>query len=167
MMSLNLPVGFQVDDKALDKAFDDLLNNIKGSQKAFNDLLGGEERVEFKIDTKINDKGLIEFEKRYEKVFTTVEKVNQEIKKQTATQKGSVTSLRQSVNQAKKWRDSLAVVNTETGKINVNFIKANLEVKRLNQQLRRAESAGRTGFDKLFQSGGFQQLTNISRGINI
>ena len=58
MMSLNLPVSFQVDDKALNQAFNDLLNNVKGSKKALNDLLGGEERIELKIDTKINDKGV-------------------------------------------------------------------------------------------------------------
>ena len=84
------------------------LGDVRTASEQLNKSLGGEKKTNLAYKIVVDDSGvkqLVFFEKTR---LTVLDKANQELAKARALEDGSVTSLRQQVNQAKQLRDQMA-----------------------------------------------------------
>ena len=118
------------------------LGDVRTASEQLNKSLGGEKKTNLAYKIVVDDSGvkqLVFFEKTR---LTVLDKANQELAKARALEDGSVTSLRQQVNQAKQLRDQMAKygasvdgVFTKVGKTNGAWETQNARVKDLQKQL--------------------------------
>ena len=118
------------------------LGDVRTASEQLNKSLGGEKKTNLAYKIVVDDSGvkqLVFFEKTR---LTVLDKANQELAKARALQDGSVTSLRQQVNQAKQLRDQMARygasvdgIFTKVGKSNGAWEAQNARVRDLQKQL--------------------------------
>ena len=164
-------IDIEVNSSEINAAIDDWRKGVQGAAKRLNDLLGGQTRLEVQFLTETDEKGIKRLRAGTREVFSNVERLNKEFRKGESVQRGSITSLRQQLNELKKIRDSLSIVNEKTGKIGENdkgftqFQLINRQVKELTTQLRRAEGATQGLFGRLKSTSAFAALNNGARTI--
>ena len=120
----------------------DALGDVTRQSEQLNKSLGGTKETNLAYKIVVDDSGvkqLVFFEKTR---LTVLDKANAELARARALQDGSVTSLRQQVNQAKQVRDQTAKyatsvdgVFTKIGKVNGAWEAQNARVRDLQKQL--------------------------------
>lgn len=128
----------------------DALGDVARQSEQLNKSLGGTKETNLAYKIVVDDSGikqLVFFEKQR---LTVLDKANAELAKARALENGSVTSLRQQVNQAKQVRDQTAKyatglngVFTKVGKVNGAWEAQNARVRDLQKQL---DIAGASNF---------------------
>ena len=120
----------------------DALGDVTRQSEELNKSLGGTKETNLAYKIVVDDSGvkqLVFFEKTR---LTVLDKANAELAKARALQDGSVTSLRQQVNQAKQARDQTAKyargvdgIFVKLGKVNSVWQEQNAKVQALQKQL--------------------------------
>lgn len=147
-------IAFDVDIKTagalqkIDDLFTAYQNGAVEAGRKLEQILGGTIKKELVWEARVVVEGGEKVEKlvpTVKEVLTNVNKLNAEQSKLNQLQEGSVTKLRQQVNQAKQARDSIARMKTETDKygkavqvVNPQWELANQKVNALEGSLARA-----------------------------
>lgn len=178
---LNFKVGFETEQAA--SAFRQLFQEyINGSAKAgdeANKLLGGtiKKNVEVRLEVD-KQSGTRELTTVINRARTELDQYERQFKRATRVEPGSITSIRQALREAKQARDAVRqfadYAADASGKIafrgpeSERYIKAQKNVKDLENQMRSLEAASGSAFDRiriglnldsLFKAG--QQLNDI------
>jgi len=110
--------------------------------RALNQALGGKVKKELVLEVKADDSGVKKLVASEREVLTELQKIINLQDKANKTQEGSVTSLRQQVNQAKQARDGMVKyaasadnVRGKLGTINGAWAAQNERVRNLQRQL--------------------------------
>ena len=172
---LNVKVNLEARDAELQKALNDWQKGLEGGAAKLNKLLGGNEKFVKELQIKVNDQGVNRFEVSTRKVLTGIEKIEREAKKLNKVEIGSVTNIRQSLNNARQLRDSIQVLGTTIDRVSgkqilkptatAEFLKANERVRTLTQQLRQVEQVGQTPFERIGQAARSSGLIQFGRGV--
>lgn len=152
----------------LNKLLDAFRSNAEGANKAVNDLLGGTVTKKVVLETVTDDSGvkkLVAVDKERLSVADRIRKAEEDLNK---VQQGSLTNLRQQVNQAKQARDQLAKYEESAGAIagkvrqlNGDWVVANQKVAQLTRELDLAGAS--TFWQKVkaqFNLGGLASFSN-------
>lgn len=134
--------------------------------RAINQQLGGTVTKTLVLETRVKDgkRQLVGVEKEYLSVVDNIRKAQ---KKLDATEIGSTTNLRQSVNEAKKARDGIVkYLQAAEGIsiVNPKWEKQNQKVQELNSQLRKVDGSG--FWDRLKGDLGVGQILSFSNGLS-
>lgn len=118
------------------------IGDITRKQEALNKSLGGEKKTTLSYKIVVDDSGvkqLVFFEKER---LTVLDRANAELARARRLEDGSVTSLRQQVNQAKQARDEMAKyassaggIGAKLGTVNAAWATQNQRVQDLQRQL--------------------------------
>lgn len=133
----------------LNKLLGDLRTGATGAAKAINDALGGSVNKKIVLETVTDASGvkqLVAVEKERLSVADKIKSTQDKINKIEA---GSVTSLRQQVNEAKQARDQLVKYEESVGRLglkirqlNGDWVVANQRVQEVSRQLDVASASG-------------------------
>lgn len=139
--------------------------------RALNQTLGGTVKTVLDWEVRVDDSGVKRLQPVVKDVLTEYDKLNNKAGQLVKTQEGSVTSLRQQLNQAKQVRDGIAKIATSTdqaagtvsGKLNPAWAAADAEVKKINLSLAQAEG----GVLRIAKArfGGFESLLKIGNAL--
>jgi hypothetical protein len=178
-MANNLDFSVQFDTQSAADDFKRLFEAyIAGSKRAgdaANAALGGTvtKKVELRLESKDGAKTLATTVKE---ARTELDKYERAFKNATRTQPGSVTSVRQQLNQARSARDQIAKFNQEidktnrsvvfSAKLSPEWLSAESRVKSLQQELRNLEAAGGTALDKIGASFNLGGIAALGRGVS-
>jgi len=172
---LNVRVNLEARDAELQKALNDWQRGLEGGAAKLNKLLGGNEKFVKELQIKVDDKGVQQFEVSTRKVLTGIEQIEREAKKLNKVEIGSVTNIRQSLNNARQLRDSIQVLGTTIDKVSgkpiikpvatAGFLQANERVRQLTEQLRLVEQVGQTPFQRIGQAARNSGLIQFGRGV--
>lgn len=161
----------------LNQLLRELSTGAQGAAKAINDALGGNVTKKLVIETQADEKGikrLVAVEKERLSVANAIENQQKQINK---VQAGSLTSLRQQVNEALQARDAISKykkaidsIGNSSKQLNEEWVKQNQRVRELRRGL---DDAGASGFWEKAKSslnaGGFisflNGLTEITQGL--
>jgi tape measure domain-containing protein len=132
----------------------DLLNEVTSlsseMKKQLNAALGGEVVKKFVIETRTDTSGVKQLVLAEKEVLTVLDQVISKKNQLEKIERGSVTSLRQQVNEAKQARDQIAKYRTEVGLlgrdvnvVNDRWLEQNAKVQGLQRSL---DLAGASGF---------------------
>lgn len=130
---------------ALDDLWQKAQNGSVQAAKTINERLGGTVKTVLDWEVRVDADGVKRLQPVVKEVYSEYEKLNNAQKKFNQTAEGSVTSLRQQVNQATQVRDSIARIVTQTDAYgrsikaaNPEWTAANARVQELNVQLAQA-----------------------------
>jgi tape measure domain-containing protein len=128
--------------------FNEVLTGATGAKKALNDALGGKVVKELLWQIQVDESGakkLVAIEKER---YTAVDQLTKLQEKANSLQEGSVTSLRQQVNQAKQARDGMVKyasstddLNSKLQTVNGAWVVQNQRVKDLQKELNIASAS--------------------------
>ena len=128
--------------KGFQALWDEYQAGSESAGRAVNAALGGKIVKQLVIESVTDDSGVKKLVAREREVYTELEKINKLQEKINRTQEGSVSSLRQQVNQAKQARDGMVKyasaadgVFVKVGKINSAWDAQNARVRDLQKQL--------------------------------
>jgi tape measure domain-containing protein len=154
----------------VNKLLSDLRSGAEGAAKAINDAFGGTVNKKIFLETVTDDSGarqLVAVEKERLSVADRVIRAQEQAQK---LEKGSVTSLRQQVNQAKQARDEITRYSESTGalfgtlrRINPEWAAQNQRVAQLSRQLDVASAS--TFWDRAKVSLNAQGLISFGNGL--
>lgn len=173
------PLKFEakVDAAELNKLLSDLQSGVEGAAKALNNALGGTVTKELQVIVKTDATGakrLVAVEKER---LSITDQIDNKLKQIQKTEAGSVTSLRQQVNQAKQVRDGIIKYVDGIGAIggilrtvNPLWTAQNNTVAQLQRQLDAASASGfwsqiKTGFRLQGFISFLNGLTEITQGL--
>lgn len=129
----------------LDNLWQKAQNGSVQAAKTINERLGGKVSTVLDWEVRVDADGVKRLQPVVKEIYSEYEKLNNAQKKFNQTQEGSVTSLRQQVNQATQVRDSIARIVTQTDQygrsvkgINPAWADANKQVEQLNVKLAQA-----------------------------
>lgn len=188
---LTFEIGANVDDalRAVRLLNDQFTGNAKTTKAEIDRLLGAPIRQQIQIEQKVNLNGTREWVASLKEVGSNYDKIENKIDATNKLQDGSVTRLRQQVNEAKQARDQIAQFATQlyraddgvlkitqnTKKLDDDWLKANEKVKYLTRELQIAGSSnfwdrvkGDLGFTGLEKAGRFvNDLVNTFQSVSI
>ena len=145
------PLEFEakVSANELNKLLRDLQTGAEGAAKAVNDALGGTVTKKLVLETVTDSSGarsLVAVEKERLSVAAAIENQYKQIQR---VERGSVTSLRQQVNEAKQARDQISkytnsvnALGSRVQRVNDSWAAQNARVRELQQTLDRATASG-------------------------
>jgi tape measure domain-containing protein len=170
MASNTIQFDATVDAAALNRLLSELRTGTAGAAKAINDLLGGTVTKKIVLEEVANGKGgkqLVAVEK--ERLSVTDQLISRQ-RVLSKTQEGSVTSLRQQLNNLKQARDATVRYETSVAKIGGSLRQQraewgaiNAEVSRVSRELAVASASG--FWDRIKVATRSQGLINISNGL--
>lgn len=140
--------------EAATRYFELWTSDVKNQTKQLSDLiqkeLGGPPIVqEFVVQTTTDENGVKRLKSELKEVGRITDQWNQALINVNKTQAGSVTSLRQQVNEAKQTRDAIAKIGrsaddlkNKVNSINPAWTEANNRVKQLSRELEIASASG-------------------------
>lgn len=137
-------ISYEVDfsAKGAQTLWNEFLAGSESAGRALNQALGGRVKKELFVETVVDDSGVKRLVAGEREVLTELQKIINLQQKANQTQYGSVTSLRQQVNEAKKVRDGMvkyaSSVDGISGKlntINAAWTAQNQRVRDLQRQL--------------------------------
>lgn len=137
-------ISYEVDfsAKGAQTLWNEFLAGSQSAGRALNESLGGRVKKELFLEVKADDSGVKRVVAAEREVLTELQKIINLQEKANKTQQGSVTSLRQQVNEAKQARDGMAKyasaadgVFVKVGKINGAWDAQNARVRDLQKQL--------------------------------
>lgn len=163
------------------RQFDKLWGQVEAGSKeakdAINNILGGTKSEKVVIEF---DSNLGKYKTKVIEVRSEFDKLDKVIKKKNATEKGSVTSIRQQVNAAKQQRDAIAktvqvlnlkgqrisVVNDKWTKANDKVRKYSIELAKANGDMMALAKLKVPGLDNLLKAGaGLNQVVMIGTAV--
>jgi len=146
---LQYNINFDVDPSEINRLLRQLDTGGESVAKSLNSALGGEVKKIIRLETRTDDSGvkrLVAAEKEILSVADAIIKKKQDLNR---VESGSLTSLRQQVNQAKQARDEIARYSTAIGRlggeirvVDERWIAANKRVADLSRSLDRAAASG-------------------------
>lgn len=154
---INLPVN--VDIKSAQRLIDQFFNTTdekirKSLSNAIQNLTGKEIKQVVKLELKTNDKGIKEWVSSIAEAGRFTDELGRKQEQANKTQSGSVTNLRQIINQAKQARDEIARYNVsidESGRkvktLNSAWVEQNNKIKEATRSLQLASANNL--FDKI------------------
>ena len=156
-----------------------LFNEFRlGSQEAgdqLNRLLKGSVEKKVRIRLEKDTNGIKQVKAELIEIQSAVDGITRAYNKANKTQPGSLTSLRQQVNEAKQARDSISLLGDTLDKvskkqvlgnqINPAFVAAQQNVVDLEGKLKTLELATSSTFDKFKSSLGLDQFLRFGRGV--
>jgi tape measure domain-containing protein len=137
-------ISYEVDfsAKGAQTLWNEFLAGSQSAGRALNESLGGRVKKELFLEVKADDSGVKRVVAAEREVLTELQKIINLQEKANRTQQGSVTSLRQQVNEAKQARDGMVKyasaadgVFVKVGKINGAWDAQNAKVRDLQKQL--------------------------------
>ncbi len=137
-------ISYEVDfsAKGAQTLWNEFLAGSQSAGRALNEALGGRVKKELFLEVKADDAGVKRLVASEREVYTELQKIVNLQEKANKTQQGSVTSLRQQVNEAKQARDGMAKyatavdgVSVKVGTVNGAWAAQNQRVKDLQRQL--------------------------------
>lgn len=142
----------------------------EGAARAINDALGGTVKKTLLIETQTDISGARQLVAVEKERLSVADAIERQLKSLQKTEAGSVTSLRQQVNEAKQARDGIAkyqsgvnALGGEVTKVNDRWIAQNQKVQQLQRQL---DLAGASGFWDRAKAGlNIGGLINFSNGL--
>ena len=161
----------------VNKYLDDLRNGVEGTAQALNKAFGGSVTKKVVIETQVDETGTKKLVAVEKERLGVADKIISLQRQSDAVQRGSLTSLRQAVNQAKQQRDGIAKYNQELGgsasrvkQISTQWQAANSRLTELSRELADIEASGVWGkLQNSFQLKGIsnflKELTNITQGL--
>jgi len=170
MASNTIQFDATVDAAALNRLLGELKTGTAGAAKAINDLLGGtvtKKIVLQEVSDGAGGKRLIAVEK--ERLSVTDQIISKQ-KQLNATQAGSLTSLRQQVNQLRQARDAVVRYEQSVSGIGIKLRQQSAQWSAINNQLsqvsRQLAVAEASGFwNQIKVATRSQGLINISNGL--
>ena len=142
MADINLGAELKISAVGAQTAWDAFVAGGQAAGKATNASLGGTVRKDVVARIIVDDKGLNKVVFLEKERLSVVDKLNAALQKANSLETGSLTSLRQQVNQAKQLRDSIAKYGVsvngvfgKVGKLNGAWEVQNAKVKDLKRQL--------------------------------
>lgn len=171
-LTVNLDVNADQARAAIDGLWDDVVKGVVEQKRKLEKALGSESKIVTQVVVETDPSSGKEIVKVLEKeIFPITDKLVKQYEKLNATQEGSLTKLRQQVNQAKQVRDSLASTITtvdQYGKkvqvANSEWVKANERVIVLSKAL---QQAGASNFwDRLKVNLNFDSFLALGQGIS-
>lgn len=140
----DINIGLQTDSalRQWDKLWDQVKAGSEDAKDQINKILGGKTEVKVQLQYDSNSGKIISGTKVIRSEF---DKINNLVKKRTQLEDGSITKLRQQVNQAKQARDALSRITTVTDAygnkikaVNQAWVTQNNRVRDLNLQIAKA-----------------------------
>jgi tape measure domain-containing protein len=179
---LTFNLGVEVDTSDLNRGLSNLGTLTREELKRINELLGGRVEKTLVIKAVTQGDGTKKQVAEYQEILTAVDSIVNKQKQLDRVQQGSVTSLRQQVNQAKQARDEIAKYETSVGlfggslkTISASWAAQNEKVQQLQRSLDVAEASGfwRVAKTSLNLNGlsnfaaGLTQITNGLQAVSI
>lgn len=169
--AIEIPIIAGLDASDIQAQFTNVLNGITGAAEKLNKELGGKpivRTIQLRMEAdETGAKNLAVVEKQR---LDIVDKLVQSYEKANKTQAGSLTSLRQQVNEAKQARDQIAKYVTSTGagntrvrQLNDDWAVANQRVARISRELDIASAS--TFWDRVKVGLRAEGLISFSNGL--
>jgi tape measure domain-containing protein len=180
--NLSFTIVGDVDASALTSQLKAALSGSAQAAREFNKELEGNISKKVIVDFDVNAKGLDRVNILQKESLSAFDKIAQKFKQRENLEEGSLTRLRQQVNQAKQLRDQIAKTSVSIGEygrqvtgINPKWDAANAKVQTLQREL---NAAGASNFWERLKSGlnaggflsvlnGVTQLTNGLQSVSI
>jgi tape measure domain-containing protein len=169
--SLEYEAKVNLDVSEVNKFLRDFQSGVEGAGEKLNQVLGGGVNKKIVLETRVDESGakrLVAVEKER---LSVTQAIASEVKKLNSTETGSVTSLRQQVNQAKQVRDQIAKYKTEVDALGTSVSAINpkwqaqaQQVASLQNALDRASASG--FWDKVKVGLRAQGVVNFANGLN-
>ncbi|MFZ9326845.1 MAG: tape measure protein [Polynucleobacter sp.] len=138
-----------IDAASVNKYLNDLKTGVEGTAQALNKALGGSITKKVVIETKVDESGAKKLVAVERERLSVVDKITNLQRKNDNVQAGSLTSLRQALNQAKQQRDGLAKYSQDLNNvgsnikiINSEWTAANQRVSELGRQISALDGSG-------------------------
>ena len=131
-------ISYEVDfsAKGAQTLWNEFIAGSESAGRALNEKLGGRIKKELLLEVKADDDGVKRLVASEREVYTELQKIVNLQEKSNKTQQGSVTSLRQQVNEAKQARDGMAKYATSVSGVSVKVGKVNGAWEVQNQRVR-------------------------------
>ena len=160
----------EADASGIQDLIDQAGRGFREIDKQLNAALGGEVVKQFVIQTKTDTSGVKQLVLAEKEILTVTDQIISKKTKLQNLERGSVTSLRQQVNEAKQARDQIAKYDQSIGplggkvsSLNQRWIEQNLKVQDLQRNLNVASASGFWDRAKAgLNAGG---LINFSNGL--
>jgi tape measure domain-containing protein len=174
-LSLFVDLNTQAAANQVERLFNEFRLGSKEAGEQLNRVLGGSVEKKVRIRLEKDTSGIKQVKAELVELQSAADGILRAYQKANKTQPGSLTSLRQQVNEARQFRDALALFGREidiinkkqlfNSNINPAFAAANQNLQRLEQQLRNLELATGSTFGKLKASLGVDEFLKFGRGI--
>jgi tape measure domain-containing protein len=169
--SLEYDAKINLDVSEVNKFLKDFQSGVEGAGEKLNQVLGGSVTKKVVLETRVDESGAKKLVAVEKERLSVTQSITAEVRKLTATEAGSVTSLRQQVNQAKQVRDQIAKYKSEVNALGASVSAINprwqaqaQQVANLQNALDRASASG--FWDKIKVGLRAQGVVNFANGLN-
>jgi tape measure domain-containing protein len=169
--SLEYDAKINLDVSEVNKFLKDFQSGVEGAGEKLNQVLGGSVTKKVVLETRVDESGAKKLVAVEKERLSVTQSITAEVRKLTATEAGSVTSLRQQVNQAKQVRDQIAKYKSEVNALGASVSAINprwqaqaQQVASLQNALDRASASG--FWDKIKVGLRAQGVVNFANGLN-
>jgi tape measure domain-containing protein len=174
---LNLLVDLSTQQAAqqVEKLFNEFKSGSKEAGDQLNRLLKGSVEKKVRIRLEKDTAGIKQVKAELVEVQSAVDGITKAYNRANKTQPGSLTNLRQQVNEAKQARDAIALFSREvdllnrkqilSGNLSPAFAAAQQNVTDLTGKLKNLELATSSTFDRFKASLGVDQFLAFGRGV--
>jgi tape measure domain-containing protein len=168
---LTFKIDAQTDVSELNRLFKELTSGAQDAKRALNEALGGSVTKELVVEIKANKSGIPQIIAQEKERLGAVDAIAAKLRQVNELEKGSLTSLRQQVNQAKQARDQITKFATQVGVLGGKVTALNpkwaAQAKRVAELQLALDRASASGFwDKLKVGFKAQGIVNFFNGLN-